>query len=126
MTTGRARLELLQWFALFGGPIAWAVQHVVGFGISDAGCGVAGTQWGLDVTTLQIVLSVCTGVIVLAAEAAAFTVFRALSGVPEDAAGPAGRLRFFAEAALLGNVLFLVIVVYDCVSAVYHLPCRQS
>jgi hypothetical protein len=27
---------------------------------------------------------------------------------------------------LLGNVLFLVIVVLDGVSSVYHLPCRPS
>ena len=62
----------------------------------------------------------------LAAEAAALAVFRATQDVAEDAPGPLGRLRFFAEAALLGNVLFLVIVVLDCVGTVYHLPCRQS
>jgi hypothetical protein len=124
--TGRTRLELLQWFGLLGGAVAWAVQHVVGYGIADAGCSVAGRQWGLDVETAQIVLSVCTGTVVLAAEAAALVVFRTTSGVPENAPGPVGRLHFFAEAALLGNVLFFVMVVFDCVSTVYHLPCRPS
>jgi hypothetical protein len=124
--TGRVRLEALQWFGLFGGALAWAVQHVAGYGIADAGCNVAGRQWGLDVQTMQIVLSVAAGAAVLAAEAAALVVFRATRDAPENAPGPVGRLRFFAEAALLGNVLFLVIVVFDGVSTVYQLPCRPS
>ena len=37
----RIRLELLQWFGLFGGALAWATQQVVGYGISDSGCGIA-------------------------------------------------------------------------------------
>ena len=40
--------------------------------------------------------------------------------------GPAGRIHFFAQAALLGNVLFLVIVVLNVAGTVYQLPCRQS
>jgi hypothetical protein len=126
MTLGRTRLELLQWFALFGGPLAWTVQHVVGYGISDAGCSVAGAQWDLHISTMQVVLSVATGAVVLAAEAAALVVFRQTRMVDEYAPGPNGRLRFFAQAALVGNVLFFVIVVLDGVSTVYHLPCSQS
>jgi hypothetical protein len=122
----RTRLELLQWFALFGGPLAWALEHVVGFGISDAGCHVAGAQWGLDIASLEVVLAVIVGVVVVAAGAAATVVFRATRELDEDAPGPGGRLRFFAEAAMLGNVLFLVIVVLDGVSSSYHTPCYQG
>jgi hypothetical protein len=122
----RTRLEFLQWFGLFGGAIAWAVQHVVGYGIGDAGCNVAGAQWGLHISTMQIVLSITTGAVVLAAEGAALVTFRATQGTAGYAPGPYGRLRFLAEAALLGNVLFLVMIVFDCVSTVYHLPCAQS
>jgi hypothetical protein len=46
--------------------------------------------------------------------------------VGKDEPGPLGRIHFFAQAALLGNVLFLVIVVLDGVAAVHELPCRQS
>lgn len=119
----RTRLEVLQWFALFAGPLAWATQHVVGYGISEAGCHVAGAQWGLHVTTLQIVLAAGTVAVVTAAEGAAYAVFRATGGVDRDAPGPAGRLRFFAQAALVGNALFLVIVVLDSIATVYWLPC---
>lgn len=120
----RTRLELLQWFGLFGGALAWATQHVVGFGISDSGCSVAGRQWGLPVSTLEVLVGVAAGAITISAWAAAYVAFRETRSVDEDAPGPAGRIRFFAQAALLGNVLFLVIVVLDAVGSVSELPCR--
>jgi hypothetical protein len=115
----RLRLEVLQWFALFGGALAWATQHVVGYFVSTAGCGSVGG----DMTIAQILLAVGAGLIVVGAEAAAFTVFRATAA---DAPPPSGRLHFFAQAALLGNVLFLLIVVLDGTGSVSHLPCASS
>jgi hypothetical protein len=120
----RTRLELLQWFGLFGGALAWATQHVVGLGISDSGCSVAGRQWGLPVSTLEVLVGVAAGAITISAWAAAYVAFRETRSVDADAPGPAGRIRFFAQAALLGNVLFLVIVVLDAVGSVSELPCR--
>jgi hypothetical protein len=122
----RNRLELLQWFSLFAGPLAWTTEHVAGFWISDASCHVAGAQWGLDPTVLQAVLAIVVGVIVVAAWLAAFVAFRETRAVDKDEPGPLGRIHFFAQAALLGNVLFFVIVVLDGVGSVHELPCRQS
>ena len=34
----RFRLELLQWYALFGGALAWASEHVLGYFVGVAGC----------------------------------------------------------------------------------------
>jgi|1186.fasta_scaffold15417_2 hypothetical protein len=122
----RARLELLQWFGLLGGALAWATQQVVGYGIADSACDVAGSQWGLDAATLQTVAAIIAGIIVLAAWGASFLAFRETQEIDADAPGPAGRIHFFAQAALLGNVLFFVIVVLSGVSTVYHLPCHQA
>jgi hypothetical protein len=116
----RLRLELLQWYALFGGALAWATQHVVGYFVSTAGCGSVGG----NTTLAQVLLAVGAALLVLGAEAAAFTVFRATSS--PEAPPPAGRLHFFAQAALLGNVLFLLVVVLDGTGSVSHLPCAQS
>jgi hypothetical protein len=116
----------LQWFSLFAGPLAWTTEHVVGFGISDASCHVAGAQWGLDPTVLQTVLAVIVGAVVAAAWLAALVAFRETRTVDPYTPGPLGRIHFFAQAALLGNVLFFVIVVLDGAATVYHLPCRQS
>jgi hypothetical protein len=122
----RTRLELLQWFALFAGPLAWATEHVVGYAISDATCHVAGAQWGLDASVLQIVLAVLAAAVVVAAWLAAFVAFRETRTVDEYTPGPLGRIRFFAQAALLGNVLFFVIVLLDGVTTVHDLPCHQA
>jgi hypothetical protein len=122
----RSRLELLQWLALFAGPLAWATEHIVGYFISAAGCDVAGAQWGLDAATWQSVLAVLVGIVVIVAWLAAFVVFRETRTVDLDAPGPLGRIHFFAQAALLGNLLFFVIVVLDGVGAVRELPCHQS
>jgi hypothetical protein len=122
----RTRLELLQWFSLFAGPLAWATEHVVGFGISDASCHVAGAQWGLDASLLQTVLALLVGAVVVAAWLAALVTFRETRTVDKDEPGPLGRIHFFAQAALLGNILFFVIVVLDGVATVHDLPCHQS
>jgi hypothetical protein len=118
----RRRLEILQWYGLFGGALAWTTQHVVGYFASNAGC----THSGLHPAIWQIALAAGAGAAVLAAEAAAFLVYRETSSVDGDAAGPWGRLHFFATAALLGNVLFFMIVILDVVGSVAQLPCRGS
>ncbi|HEX3807570.1 MAG TPA: hypothetical protein VHV52_12405 [Gaiellaceae bacterium] len=116
------RLELLQWYALFGGALAWASQHVAGYFVSTAACGSVG--WHTE--TPQIALAVAAALAILAAEGAAIVVFRETSGLPTEAPPPYGRLRFFAQAAMLGNVLFLVITLLNGFGTVYHLPCAQS
>jgi hypothetical protein len=118
----RLRLELLQWYALFGGALAWTAQHVAGYFVSDGACGPA----RVSAEPIQIALAVAAGVAVAAAEAAALLVFRATGEHGENAPPPYGRLRFFAEAALVGNVLFFLVVVLDGVGTVTHLPCTQS
>jgi membrane associated rhomboid family serine protease len=115
----RRRLEVLQWYALLGGAIAWAAQHVAGYFVSTAGCGSV----SFGASGAQIGLAAAALVAIVAAEAAAFVVFRATTG---DDVPPGSRLHFFAQAALLGNVLFFVIVVLNGIGTVYHLPCAQS
>ncbi len=122
----RNRLELLQWFSLFAGPLAWATEHVFGYFVSDAACSVAGAQWGLDTAAWQAALAVLTGAVVVAAWLAGFVTFRETRTVDKDEPGPLGRIHFFAQAALLGNVLFFVIVVLDGIGSVHDLPCHQS
>jgi cytochrome bd-type quinol oxidase subunit 1 len=119
------RLEVLQWFALFAGPWAWATQHVLEFGVSNSDCSVAVASWNVPTTVLHTIVALACGAVVVAAEVAAYLVYRATADVDEYAPGPYGRLRFFAEAALLGNALFLGIVLLDVAGALTH-SCRQA
>ena len=122
----RYRLELLQWFALFGGSLAWAGQHVASFAIGDAGCHVVDRRWGLPLATLQTAVCVPTILVILAAEAAAYLVYRETSAATKDSPGPAGRMHFFAQASLVGNVLMLALVALQFAGTLYHLPCHQG
>lgn len=122
----RSRLELLQWYALFAGPWAWATQHVLAFATSNAECAVPVRGWDVPTWWLQIAFAVVAGIAVVAAEGAAFLVFRATQATEEYAPGPYGRLHFFAQAALLGNVLFFFAVVLNAVGTLWNLPCRNG
>jgi hypothetical protein len=113
----------LQWFGLLAAPLAWTVQLVAGFGVADAACDGAG---GIGVTPSEVAVTTVALLVAVAAEAAAVLLFRSLADIDEDAAGPAGRLRFFAIAALLGNILFFTIILLSGVGAVVNLPCVQS
>jgi hypothetical protein len=118
----RARLEALQWYALLGGALAWTTEHVLGYFVSDGGCTGHVAHAGLWGALLTVV-----GVLAVSgAQAAAITVYRATSTVGHDAPGPEGRLHFFAVAALVGNVLFLMLVGLDGLGSLTHLQCAQA
>ena len=121
----RFRLELLQWYALFAGPWMWAAQHVLEFGWTNAHCSTPVASWNVPAIWLNVLITGVCGSAVLAAEAAAFVVYRETTKVEEYAPGPYGRMKFFAQAALLGNVLFIVIVALDATGAFYH-GCGQA
>jgi hypothetical protein len=120
------RLELLQWFGLLAAPLAWTVQLVAGFGVADADCARAGSRWGIDVETWQIALTAVAGMVAVSAELSAFTLYRELRDVEDDAPGPRGRLHFFSVAALIGNVLFMGLIALTAAGALSHLECRQA
>jgi hypothetical protein len=118
--------EFLQWFGLLGAPIAWTVQLVLGFGVTEARCDAGSSRWGIGVDAWEITLMAAACCVVLLAEAAALSLFLATREVEHDAAAPAGRRHFFVAAASLGNVLFLAIILMSGLAAVHHTPCQQS
>lgn len=122
----RLRPELLQWYGLFGAALAWGGQHVVGFGASLAQCTAASRHWGIDIVTWTIVSTAIALVLALVAEAAALSVLRDTRTVEYDGAPPSGRRHFFALAAALGNVLFIMAIVLDAVGSLAFTDCRQT
>jgi hypothetical protein len=118
--------ELASWFGLIGAAVAWAFQLVVGFGATIAACSPAGQVWGVDVDAWEIGLMVGGGLIVLLAEAAAIYVFAETRALYHEDPPPWGRRHFFASAAVLGNVLFLVIILLSGIGAIYLQGCRGA
>ena len=130
------KLSLLQWVGVVIAPLAWTGQHVVGYGVGEARCSVAGIHWGIGFDTWQLAILAAAGLLVLASEAAAVSVFLATrevnygDGPPGDGrwggAVPYSRLHFFATAAMVANVLFFVVIFLDGFGSVFNTLCAQS
>ncbi len=130
------QLSMVQWIGVVVAPLAWTGQHVVGYGIGEARCSVAGMHWGIGFDVWQLTLLGCSVLLILVSEAAAVVVFLATretnygDGPPGEGRWggetPYARLHFFATAAMIANVLFLAIVLMDELGAVFDHLCVQS
>jgi hypothetical protein len=129
------QLAFVQWVGVVVAPLAWTGQHVVGYGVGEARC-KAGASWGIGYDTWQLAILAAAAVLILISEAAAVTVFLATREA-NYGDGPAGegrwagavpytRLHFFAMAAMVANVLFLVVIFLDGLGAVANSLCVQS
>ena len=118
--------EFLQWFGLFGAALTWTVQLVVGFGVTVARCSPANAVLGVDVKAWELTLMGTGIALALLAEAAALNILWQTRNVDYGGPPPEGRRHFFALAASIGNVLFLVVIVLSGTGAVFHQPCTQS
>jgi hypothetical protein len=129
------RLSVLQWVGLLAGAAAWTGNHVAGVGITQAHCNVAGRSFGISIPVWQGALMGATAVVIVAAGACAAVVFLHTRG-KEFGTGPTppdekddvkpGRLPFFAAAALITNLLLLMIVLLDGSANLANIACRQS
>jgi hypothetical protein len=120
------RFELLQWFGLFGGATAWALQHGTLFFLTAARCNPSGSRWQIGITGWQIGVTVAAAVVALASEAAAVVTAVRTRDVEEAGPPPFGRIHFFALAASAGNLLFLGAIMLDGIGAAWWGPCGQA
>ena len=122
----RLSAEFLQWFGFGGAALVWAAQHVIGFGTTVARCSVGGVRFGIDLHTWELATFTTALAFVVAAEAAAVVTVVRTWGVSYDGPPPEGRRHFFALAALVGNLLFLVVILLSGLSTISFEPCRQA
>ncbi len=130
------KLSVVQWVGVVVAPLAWTGQHVVGYGVGEARCSVAGMAWGISYDTWQLAILAAAGLLVAVSEAAAVTVFLATretnygDGPPGEGrwagAVPYSRLHFFATAAMVANVLFLTMILLDGLGSAVGRLCAQS
>ena len=120
------RLAFFQWFGLLAGGTIWFAAFLAGLGTSVAVCNPAGRRWGIPHDTVEAALLGFGAVAVLAAEAAAVAVFRATRNVEEQDPPPHGRLHFFAIGAMVGNILFLAIILLSGIATIVDRACHQA
>jgi hypothetical protein len=120
------KLEVLQWFGLLAGAAAWGAAHVLGYGLTEADCNSGSAAWGIELHGWEGVLNGLAGATVLCAGLAAVSVLVVTRGVSYEDEPPVGRIRFFAIAALIANVLFAVMIVLYAAGSIANDPCRQA
>lgn len=120
------RLGVVQWVGLLFGAAVWWAQHVAGVGFTHAACNPGGGAIGIDNTVWQATMMGIAAGFVLVAQAAAVGVLLRTRDVSYEDGPPIGRIRFFAIAALVANILFLVIILLDGSANLTDVVCRQS
>jgi hypothetical protein len=120
------RLAALQWIALLAGAGMWAAGFVAGWGITEAECRAGGARWGIENDPWQAVVMTLAALSAIAAGSAGIVVTLRTRGVSYSADPPLARIRFFAIAALVANLLFLMIVLLSGLSAIVNTVCRQA
>jgi hypothetical protein len=120
------RLSQLQWFGFLAGGVIWWTTFPTGIGTTMAVCNPASGRWGIAHDTVQLVLMAVALAFILAAQAAAVTVFRATRNVEDADPPPEGRMHLFSIGALVGNTVFLVIILLSEIAAVVDRACHQA
>jgi hypothetical protein len=129
------RFNVLLWFGILGGPLAWATGFVAAYGFALAQCNPPVTRWQLPVHGWQIGLAIGALVVGLAATGVSLGVFlrtRNIDDVMKDElmgeghVPPLGRVHFLSIVGLTVNFLALSIVVICGIGAPLLTVCRQS
>jgi len=120
------RLELLQWSGLLVGALVWVAAHAIGCVTREGRCNVASPPFGIDLRLLEGLITGFAGLVALSAALAASAVLVSTRDVSYEDEPPIGRIRFFAIAALIANVLFVMMIVLYAVGSIGNTPCVQA
>jgi hypothetical protein len=124
------RRELLTWFGLLGPPLAWTLQFLFGFTVSEAACNEAGTRWGVAVDDLTLAATAVAAAITVLAGLSALAVFRGTRQARGEGGAeekpPLGRVHFLATVGVAVTPLFLFIIVMNGVGVLVLTNCQQS
>jgi hypothetical protein len=120
----RVPRQLLLWFGVFGAPFAWAAQHVAGFGLTEASCGLAGQRTGVSLDAWTIVVTALGVAVAVLAAVAAIAVFRATRGAGEEP--PGSRIHFLSIIGMTISPLFALIILMSGLGSVFLANCVQG
>jgi hypothetical protein len=116
--------RVLLWFGVLGAPMAWAVQHVAGFGLTEAACGLAGRRTGVALDPWTIVVTALGETVALLAAVAAVAVFRATRDAGDDP--PGSRIHFLSIVGMTISPLFALIILMSGLGSVFLTNCVQG
>jgi hypothetical protein len=113
----------LQVYSLFGAPLAWTAQLVVGYGLTEAACGPAGRAWDISIDTWEAVILACALVVAAGGWAAAAALHLAVvRGGLDD---PNGRVKFLTMIGLVVGAIFVALILYTGTGVLTLEECRR-
>jgi hypothetical protein len=124
----RTILNALAWFGVSGGPVAWAVQYIVGAQLLLARCESPDARFQLPASAWAIGLGALAASVAVLAELAAIAVFRATREEGDGPAQPvsAQRLHFLGAVGITVNPLAFAICAMVAVGVPLLGMCHQS
>jgi uncharacterized membrane protein HdeD (DUF308 family) len=124
-----SRLSKLVWFAVLGGPAAWAIQFLFAMQFALARCESPNARFQFPVHAISATLGAIGVVVAVLAELSAIAVFRA-TREDEHTQDPAqittGRLRFLAAVGMTVNPLTGAICLMVAIGVPLLGLCHQS
>lgn len=133
-TAKTAHSNLVVWFGVLGGSVAWAVQFVTNLFLAFFDCG-SEARSTLALHPLQTIIGIAAIVVGLASTAVAIWLFRDTRRAREmslkvirgyGGEPPLARVHFLAIVGLTVNFLSLAIVVLTTIGSPQLLNCQQS
>jgi heme/copper-type cytochrome/quinol oxidase subunit 2 len=118
-------LAALMWLGLLGAPFAWTIQHVAGYGLTEANCQEASKAgWHIHLDVWTIVFTGSAVIVGLAGLAAALATWRRTKDAGTEP--PGARIHFLSIIALTTTPLFLAIMLMSGIGVLFLTGCRQS
>jgi hypothetical protein len=127
VSRAEGRGSALLWFGVLGGPAAWSVEIIVGYGVEEIACSAGSASEeieGVGVEPIIVLLTIFLGAVAAAAGLLAFGCLRRLRASREGAAG--GRAEWMAIAGIATSAIFLVLILVNLFSVVYLGVCEVS
>ena len=120
------RIETFVWVGLFAAPVAFIVEHVAGWLMSERDCSPVHAV-GADFSAVVAVITSLAALAAAAGIAASLTAYRAVKGTGNDAAPPDGRLWLLSICGIVvSSLLFILIVLGGSGALLLGGDCAQA
>jgi hypothetical protein len=115
------------WFGVLGGPAAWSVEIIVGYGVEEIACSTGSASEeieGIGIEPIIVLLTLFLGAVTAAAGLLAFGCLRRLRA--SRGAAPGGRAEWMAIAGIATSAIFLVLILVNLLSVVFLGVCEVA
>jgi hypothetical protein len=124
-TEGRG--SALLWFGVLGGPAAWSVEIIIGYGVEEIACSAGSASEeieGLGVEPIIVLLTLFLGAVTVAAGLLAFGCLRRMRASQGALRG--GRAEWMAIAGIATSAIFLVLILVNLFSLAFLGVCEVA